>query len=169
MREPRINEPRFDVETHGVVSRCKNRVDPIRIGGKNRKLAIAVEDLQAEFAASAAELIDWDESLAAAGFDKDEAEFLMMNFLENRTCAEIAEELQWSTHKAKAVQLRVWRRMAYGPVAPHEEPRMRRTSGIAFRLHLSPGHWCWDMTPPNAAEPFILQLERTMFFSESST
>src|SRR5882757_4003928 len=96
----------------------RNRVDPIRIGGKTRKPA---KHLQTEIVSSAAELIDWDASLAIAGFDKDEAEFVLMNHLEGRTCAEIAKELKWPTKKAKAVQLRVWRKMAHGPIAPHEE------------------------------------------------
>jgi hypothetical protein len=147
-----------------------NQVDPIRIGGKNRKPAVSAENLQTEFVSRAAELIDWDATLAVAGFDRDEAEFLLMNTLERRTRTEIAKELKWSTRKAQAVQRRVLRKMAFGPVAPHEEPRMRSASGVVFKLHLSrPGHWVYDLTLPNPIEPFVIQLERTMFFSESST
>jgi hypothetical protein len=144
-------------------------VSRIRIGGKTRKPALSLSGPLPQITATAAELIDWDASLAIAGFDQDEAEFVLSTRLEGRTCVETAAELGWSARKAKAVQRRVLRKMAFGPVAPHEKPQMRRASGIAFRLHLSPGHSVWDMTPPNPVEPAILQLERTIFFVESST
>ena len=141
----------------------------IRIGGKGRKAALSLSGPLPKIEATAAELVDWDETLSAVGFNADESEFVQSTRLERRTCAETAKELGWTQAKARAVQRRVLRRMAFGPVAPNEQPRMRRASGIAFRLRLSPGHSVWDLSPANPVEPFIIHLERTKFFSESST
>ena len=141
----------------------------IRLGGKVRKPTVSLDGPLPEITATAAELVDWDASLAIAGFDTDESEFIQSTRLEGRTCTETANELGWTHQKARAVQRRVLRKLAFGPIAPHEEPRMRRASGIAFRLHLSPGHSIWDLSPANPVEPFIVQLEQTIFFAKSST
>lgn len=141
----------------------------IRIGGRGRKPALSMNAPLPQISENAARLVDWELSLADAGFDPDETEFVLLTRIEGRTREEVATELGWTQKRSKAVQQRVWRKLAFGPVAPHLEPRIRRSSGIAFKLQLAPGHSIWDMTPPNPVEQFVLQLERTIFFSESST
>lgn len=140
----------------------------VRIGGKNRRRALSLSGPLPKIVATPAETVDWDATLSVAGFSQDESEFIQSTRLESRTCAETAKELGWTAAKARAVQLRVWRKLAF-PIALNEEPRMRRPSGVPYIEKFNSGHQAWSLSEANPAEPFIMQLERTLFFVESST
>ena len=138
----------------------------IRIGGKGRKRTLSLSSPLPRLIATVAETVDWENSLQLAGFDQAETEFILSTRLEGRTRAETARAMKWTSRKAKAIEERVCRKLAFGPVAPHLEPMMHRPSGVSFQLRLAPGHSVWDMTPPNPIEPFLMHLERIIFHAE---